>query len=105
MTTPRNPGARAARELLADDSLPTAVIAGNDRCVIGLLGTFSRLGINVPGDVSIVGYTVNPRACPTSTSPRSGRTYTAWVTSPSPPSQNVSTRGGPRVATSSWIPH
>ena len=41
--------------MLADDSLPTAVIAGNDRCA-GLLGAFSRLGINVPGDVSIVGY-------------------------------------------------
>jgi DNA-binding LacI/PurR family transcriptional regulator len=49
-------GARAARQLLPDGRLPTAVIAGNDRCAIGLLGTLMRLGVNVPGDISVVGY-------------------------------------------------
>ncbi|MFI6578540.1 LacI family DNA-binding transcriptional regulator [Nocardiopsis sp. NPDC050513] len=49
-------GARAARDLLADDELPTAVIAGNDRCAHGLLTAFLRAGVRVPEDVSIVGY-------------------------------------------------
>ncbi|MFC9359216.1 substrate-binding domain-containing protein [Rhodococcus sp. NPDC057014] len=30
------------------------IVAGNDRCAIGLIGAFTRRGINVPGD--IVGY-------------------------------------------------
>ncbi|SEC96696.1 DNA-binding transcriptional regulator, LacI/PurR family [Streptomyces melanosporofaciens] len=49
-------GARAARDLLARAELPTAVIAGNDRCAHGLLGMFLRAGVHVPEDVSIVGY-------------------------------------------------
>ncbi|MCQ8194986.1 LacI family DNA-binding transcriptional regulator [Streptomyces rugosispiralis] len=49
-------GARAARDLLARPELPTAVIAGNDRCAHGLLGTLLRAGVRVPEDVSIVGY-------------------------------------------------
>ncbi|MEB3372429.1 LacI family DNA-binding transcriptional regulator [Saccharopolyspora mangrovi] len=49
-------GARAARELLAQDHLPTAVIAGNDRCAHGLLTTFLRAGLRVPEDVSVIGY-------------------------------------------------
>ncbi|MDF3307197.1 LacI family DNA-binding transcriptional regulator [Rhodococcus sp. T2V] len=49
-------GARAARQLMTDGTLPTAIVAGNDRCAIGLIGTFTRRGINVPGDISIVGY-------------------------------------------------
>lgn len=49
-------GARAARELLAGDELPTAVVAGNDRSAHGVLATFLRAGVRVPGDVSIVGY-------------------------------------------------
>ncbi|GAA2308607.1 LacI family DNA-binding transcriptional regulator [Streptomyces violaceusniger] len=49
-------GARVARDLLARAQLPTAVIAGNDRCAHGLLGTLLRAGVRVPEDVSIVGY-------------------------------------------------
>ncbi len=36
--------------------LPTAVLAGNDRCAMGILISFTRTGIDVPGDVSLVGY-------------------------------------------------
>ncbi|MEV5811147.1 LacI family DNA-binding transcriptional regulator [Streptomyces mutabilis] len=36
--------------------LPTAVLAGNDRCAMGVLISFTRTGIDVPGDVSLVGY-------------------------------------------------
>lgn len=49
-------GARAARELLQQGELPTAIIAGNDRCAHGVLNTFLRAGLTVPTDVSIVGY-------------------------------------------------
>ncbi len=36
--------------------LPTAVLAGNDRCAMGLLMTLARAGADVPGEVSVVGY-------------------------------------------------
>jgi DNA-binding LacI/PurR family transcriptional regulator len=49
-------GAAAARALLAEPALPTAVVAANDRSAIGLLDVFLRAGVQVPGDVSVVGY-------------------------------------------------
>jgi DNA-binding LacI/PurR family transcriptional regulator len=49
-------GAAAARALLAEPTLPTAVLAANDRCAIGLLDVFLRAGVRVPADVSLVGY-------------------------------------------------
>lgn len=49
-------GAEAARELLAGGELPTAVFGANDLVAAGLLGGFDRAGVDVPGDISIVGY-------------------------------------------------
>ncbi|AEF40877.1 LacI family DNA-binding transcriptional regulator [Hoyosella subflava] len=49
-------GARVAREILALSPRPTAVIAFNDRCAVGVLDVFLREGISVPGDISVVGY-------------------------------------------------
>ncbi len=49
-------GAFAARTLLDEPDLPTAVIAANDRCAIGLLDVFLRAGVRVPEDVSVIGY-------------------------------------------------
>jgi DNA-binding LacI/PurR family transcriptional regulator len=49
-------GACAARELLAAPALPTAVFAANDLVAAGLLGGLDQAGVDVPGDVSIVGY-------------------------------------------------
>lgn len=49
-------GARAAREFLRRDTPPTAVLAGNDRCALGLLDALLRMGVNVPRDMSVVGY-------------------------------------------------
>jgi DNA-binding LacI/PurR family transcriptional regulator len=49
-------GAAAARALLDEPALPTAVIAANDRSAIGLLDMFLRAGVRVPDDVSVVGY-------------------------------------------------
>lgn len=49
-------GARAARALIDAGELPTAVLAANDRCAIGVLDVFVRAGIRVPEDISLVGY-------------------------------------------------
>jgi DNA-binding LacI/PurR family transcriptional regulator len=50
-------GAAAAAALLDNDQpLPTAVVAFNDRCAVGLLDSFIRAGVAVPGEVSVVGY-------------------------------------------------
>ncbi|MFZ3599311.1 LacI family DNA-binding transcriptional regulator [Streptomyces sp. BH104] len=55
-----NAGIEAGRLLVAEHKkgapLPTAIFASNDRCAMGLLMTFGRAGIDVPGEVSIVGY-------------------------------------------------
>jgi DNA-binding LacI/PurR family transcriptional regulator len=49
-------GTNAARRLLAEPDLPTAVFAANDMVAAGLLGEFDRAGLAVPEDISIVGY-------------------------------------------------
>ncbi|WP_124711383.1 LacI family DNA-binding transcriptional regulator [Gordonia insulae] len=49
-------GADAARVIMAAPRLPTAILAGNDRCALGLLDVLTRAGIDVPGDVSLMGY-------------------------------------------------
>ncbi|MBQ1010081.1 LacI family DNA-binding transcriptional regulator [Micromonospora sp. M51] len=47
-------GERAARELFARPA--TAVLAFNDQMAIGIIRGLSRMGVNVPGDVSVVGF-------------------------------------------------
>jgi DNA-binding LacI/PurR family transcriptional regulator len=49
-------GSRAGRALLAEGGLPSAVVASNDRCALGLLDALNRAGVEVPGTVSVVGY-------------------------------------------------
>jgi len=49
-------GADAARALLGERRLPTAIFAGNDRCAHGVLDTLIRAGVDIPGEVSVVGY-------------------------------------------------
>jgi DNA-binding LacI/PurR family transcriptional regulator len=49
-------GAAAARQLMMENRLPTAIFASNDRCAHGVLVTFIRAGVNIPGDVSVVGF-------------------------------------------------
>ncbi len=53
-------GADAAIRLRDDP--PTAVIAFNDRCALGLLDRLRRDGLDVPGDMSVVGYDDSPVA-------------------------------------------
>ncbi|RNL84047.1 LacI family DNA-binding transcriptional regulator [Halostreptopolyspora alba] len=55
-------GAVAAHQLLSEDRLPTAVLAGNDRCAMGFLDAVSRAGVVVPDDVSVVGFDDIPSA-------------------------------------------
>ncbi len=49
-------GIQAAERLLAQDTLPTAVLTHNDTIAIGLLLTLRARGVAVPGAVSVVGY-------------------------------------------------
>jgi DNA-binding LacI/PurR family transcriptional regulator len=49
-------GAAAARVMLDEPMLPTAILAGNDRCALGLLDVFTRAGVKVPGELSLIGY-------------------------------------------------
>lgn len=55
-------GLRAATTLLGQPGLPTAVVAFNDRCAVGLLDALNRAGVDVPSSVSIVGYDDSPLA-------------------------------------------
>jgi DNA-binding LacI/PurR family transcriptional regulator len=55
-------GLHAATTLLRQPELPTAVVAFNDRCAVGLLDALNRAGVDVPGWVSIVGYDDSPLA-------------------------------------------
>jgi DNA-binding LacI/PurR family transcriptional regulator len=49
-------GAAAARTLVREPCLPSAVIVFNDRCATGVLDVLLRAGFDIPGDVSVVGY-------------------------------------------------
>jgi DNA-binding LacI/PurR family transcriptional regulator len=53
-------GIESGRLLLAErdrgQRLPTAVLAGNDRSAMGLLMSLTRAGVEVPRDLSVVGY-------------------------------------------------
>ncbi|XVU22135.1 LacI family DNA-binding transcriptional regulator [Actinoplanes sp. CA-054009] len=49
-------GVRAGKALVASASRPTAVVASNDRLAVGVMDAFLRAGIDVPGEISVVGY-------------------------------------------------
>ncbi len=49
-------GARAATSLLARAVRPTAVVAYNDACALGVLERLSAAKLAVPGDLSVTGY-------------------------------------------------
>jgi DNA-binding LacI/PurR family transcriptional regulator len=49
-------GIRAGRLIAAAGDRPTAVVASNDRCAVGVMDAFVRAGIEIPGQISIVGY-------------------------------------------------
>lgn len=49
-------GKLAALEILAARKIPTAVIAANDLTAFGAISEFHRAGLNVPRDISVVGF-------------------------------------------------
>lgn len=49
-------GLEAAERLLASDDRPTAIFAANDDMAAATAGLAHRLGLDVPGDLSIVGF-------------------------------------------------
>ncbi|MBB5747384.1 substrate-binding domain-containing protein [Brevundimonas variabilis] len=55
-------GVEAAAELLALPEPPTAIFAGNDEMAIGVMKAARDAGMDVPGDLSIVGFDDLPMA-------------------------------------------
>lgn len=49
-------GAGAARRWSALRDAPTAVFCASDECALGFISECHRLGIDVPGDVSVIGF-------------------------------------------------
>ncbi len=49
-------GAKAAQAILDRDTDVTALFAGNDKMAVGALHYLSRNGVDVPGQVSVVGF-------------------------------------------------
>ena len=49
-------GMKAAEQLLSLKNLPTAVMCSNDMTAIGVLRTFTRAGLRIPEDVSVIGF-------------------------------------------------
>ena len=55
-------GARAAQSVLRSEPHPTAVLTFNDRSAMGLVDTMIRAGIDVPEEISVIGYDDSPIA-------------------------------------------
>jgi LacI family transcriptional regulator len=49
-------GRRAACEMLASRERPTAVVAANDMMALGVMVEFRAAGLNIPRDISVVGF-------------------------------------------------
>lgn len=55
-------GARGARQIMASDAPPTAIICGNDVIAIGALNALRKDGVRVPDEVSVTGFDDLPEA-------------------------------------------
>jgi len=55
-------GADAARDILVERPLPTAVITFNDRCAMGFMDSMVRARIDIPTHMSVIGYDDSPIA-------------------------------------------
>ena len=52
----REAGAEAAQALAGLDPLPTAVIAANDYCAMGVISALRDLGISIPDEIAVAGF-------------------------------------------------
>lgn len=55
-------GARHARDLLAAEHPPTAIVAADDELAVGVLSAAHELGLRVPDDLSVIGFDDTPQA-------------------------------------------
>ena len=53
-------GLAAARELLGGDDPPTAIIGSNDQMTLAALEVARELGLDVPGQLSLISFDDNP---------------------------------------------
>ncbi|MFZ2537941.1 MAG: LacI family DNA-binding transcriptional regulator [Oscillospiraceae bacterium] len=51
-----NSGIRAARILLEQEKMPTAIFCASDSCAAGAIKTFAQNGMDTPEDISIMGF-------------------------------------------------
>ena len=49
-------GEGIAPQIINQGQLPDAIFAGNDALALGIMNYFHKTGINVPGEISIIGY-------------------------------------------------
>ena len=61
----RDAAHQPAIELLSRADRPTAVSAGNDLSAIGAMEAAQEMGLDVPGDVSVIGFDDIPEAART----------------------------------------
>ena len=57
-------GYRAAMSVLGSAERPTAVLCANDRVAVGVFLAAARLGLSIPGDLSVVGYDDDENVAP-----------------------------------------
>ena len=61
-TDPQEIGHDGARALLELDERPTALLCFSDAIAVGAVGAIQDMGLNVPDDISVVGFDDNPVA-------------------------------------------
>ncbi len=55
-------GAEAARRILRNDELPTAIFCGNDEMAFGAMEALQQSGLHIPDDISVMGFDDAPLA-------------------------------------------
>jgi DNA-binding LacI/PurR family transcriptional regulator len=58
----RDIAAATARQLMSGETRPDAIFVGNDHMAFAVIDEIRRLGLSIPGDVSIIGYDDVPLA-------------------------------------------